>query len=95
MQKAKKSKYDILFKHKIENYVKNIIVYGKKDNWSINQEYNEIDNEEHLIWNDLFNKVYEIAYDSSNKMFKDGIDYLDSNLSGFNSKIPSLENLSS
>ena len=94
MQTAKKSKYDILFKHNIDNYVKNIIVYGKKDKWSINQEYNQIDNEEHLIWKDLFNKVYEIAYDSSNKMFKDGIDYLDSNLSNFNSKIPSLENIS-
>ena len=39
MQTAKKSKYDILFKHNIDNYVKNIIFYGKKDNWSINQEY--------------------------------------------------------
>ena len=37
MQTAKKSKYDYLFKHNIDNYVKNIIVYNKKDDFSISE----------------------------------------------------------
>ena len=94
MQTSNKSRYDNLFKHNIDNYVKNIIVYSKKDKWSINQEYNKIDNQEHTIWNDLFNKVYSIAYDNSNNMFRTGLEFLSNNLKDFNSKIPNLDNTS-
>ena len=51
------SKYDYLFKHNVKNHVKNIIIYGENDNWMINQNYKNIDNEEHNIWKELFKKV--------------------------------------
>ena len=94
MQTAKKSKYDYLFKHNIDNYVKNIIVYNKKDVWSIDQAYELIDNEEHIIWKNLFRKVRPHAYNSSSDMFKNGLDFLCSHANEFDSKIPNLDNIS-
>jgi len=94
MQTAKKSKYDYLFKHNIDNYVKNIIVYNKKDVWSIDQAYELIDNEEHIIWKNLFRKVRPHAYNSSIDMFKNGLDFLCSHANEFDSKIPNLDNVS-
>ena len=43
------SKYDYLFKHNIENNIKNIIIYKEEDNWSISQNYENIDKKEHVI----------------------------------------------
>ena len=94
MKTTLKSEHDYLFKHNVENHIKNIIVYNEKDNWAINQHHNNISIEEHNIWKKLYNKVYLIAYDSSTNMFKSGIDILEENFKNFSSSMPNLDNVS-
>ena len=88
------SKYDYLFKHNIENHVKNIIIYKENDNWSINQNYGNIDVNEHHIWRNLFEKVYNDALKYGTDMYRDGMNILINNNVTFKNKIPNLNNIS-
>ena len=88
------SKHDHLFKHNVDNHIKNIIVYGHHDKWSINQNYNNLNIEEHNIWKKLYNSVFSIACNNSIKIFKDGISLLADNLKNFSSVIPDLNQVS-
>jgi len=88
------SKYDCLFKHNIENHVKNIIIYKEDDNWSIDQDYENIDIQEHCIWKDLFDKVYKDAIKYGTDMYRKGMNTLVSNNELFKNKIPNLNNIS-
>tara|TARA_B100000029_G_scaffold387709_1_gene383760 strand:+ start:825 stop:1733 length:909 start_codon:yes stop_codon:yes gene_type:complete len=88
------SKYDYLFKHNIENHVKNIIIYTENDNWSINQDYSNIDIKEHNIWKNLFNKVYDDAFMYGTDMYRKGMNILADNIDNFKYQIPNLSNIS-
>ncbi len=94
MKTTLKSKHDYLFKHNIENHIKNIIVYDIHDQWHINQNHHLINEEEHRIWKELFAKVYSLACDNSNNMFKNGLKILENNSNNFPSIMPNLEDIS-
>ena len=94
MKTTLKSKHDYLFKHNIENHIKNIIVYDIHDQWHINQNHHLINEEEHRIWKELFAKVYSLACDNSNNMFKNGLKILENNSNNFSSIMPNLEDIS-
>ena len=94
MKTTLKSKHDYLFKHNIENHIKNIIVYDIHDQWHINQNHHLINEEEHRIWKELFSKVYSLACDNSNNIFKNGLKILENNSNNFSSIMPNLEDIS-
>lgn len=94
MKTTLKSKHDYLFKHNIENHIKNIIVYDIHDQWHINQNHHLINEEEHRIWKELFAKVYSLSCDNSNNMFKNGLKILENNSNNFPSIMPNLEDIS-
>ena len=77
------SKYDYLFKHNIENHIKNIIIYKENDNWSIKQDYSNIDVKAHIIWKNLFSKVYDDAFMYGTDMYREGMNILANNIENF------------
>ena len=58
-----------------------------------NEQY--IDEKEHLIWKELYNSTYLLAYDNSIKMYKIGISNFCNLVSDFPAKMPNLNNISS
>jgi len=91
MKSSLSSPFDRLFSHNIENHVKNIIIYGNDDQWSI-QQY--IDHNDHPIWKKLYNEAYSLAYNNSIKMYKNGIDNFSNIIDNFSCEIPNLDNIS-
>ena len=89
-----KSIYDDLFIHNIENNIKNIIIYGDNDTWEIDQNYKNLDPEEHIIWKNLFDKVYPLAYKYGTKIFKEGIDKLTTFNKNISNCIPNINCIS-
>ena len=94
MRYNKRSNYNSLFKHTLSNHVSNIIIYTNKDKWSIYQDYNKITSEEHIIWNKLYEAVYNKAYKHGHIIFKDGLDVFNRNNPAFNLSIPNLNEIS-
>jgi len=86
------SKYDYLFENNIQNHVKNIIIYNNNNNWEIDQY---VEDDEHAIWEKLYNNTYSLASNSSVEMYKKGINnfcHLDPT---FSKKMPILNKVSS
>ena len=94
MKTTLKSKHDYLFKHNVDNHIKNIIVYDKHEHWDITQNHHLINNEEHIIWEKLFSKVYSLAYNNGNNMFRNGLNILEKHSKSFSSNMPKLDNVS-
>lgn len=69
-------KHDNLFSNVKPNAVGNIVIFGKNDDWKIQQNYNEISNNENLIWNKLYSKVIDIAVQYGSKEFNNGLNKL-------------------
>jgi phenylalanine-4-hydroxylase len=72
----KYQKHDKLFSNVKPNAIGNIVIFGKNDNWQIQQNYNEISNNENLIWEKLYSKVNDIAVQYGSKEFTNGLNKL-------------------
>ena len=47
-------KYDFLFNNLKPNAIEGIYIFGKDDQYQINQDYSSITNHENKIWSDLY-----------------------------------------
>ena len=94
MKFLKNSNYDLLFKHNIQNHIEDIIIYTTENRWSINQNYNNVLSEEHLIWSRLYKTTYEKAYNYGDNIYKKGIDIFNRTNSDFRFNIPNLNEIS-
>ena len=94
MERKIKSEYDSLFDHRINNHVKNIIIYSKNDSWEKEQHYSDVTSEEHAIWKNLYELTYPKAYKYGVNIYRDGLDAYQASIDRFSSRIPNLDKIS-
>ena len=92
MKTSLASTFDHLFNHNIKNHIKNIIIYDRNDQWSVDQC---IDEKDHEIWKELYNNAYSLAFDNGIDMYKNGITNFCNMVEDFSYNIPNLNNISS
>jgi phenylalanine-4-hydroxylase len=69
-------KYDCLFTNIKPNAIGNIVIFSKNDSWEITQKYENITNEESLIWQHLYSKIIDLSNQFGSIEFIQGVEKL-------------------